>query len=130
MELHSPKCQSRQHKKRLKVLERNQIGLDDSGPVPQVREDEVLMRVIYAAMNPVDAKSVDLSPAHGATPGCDFSGEVITVGSEVKKTIAAGDRVCGLIFGGNPDKPDNGTFVEYVAVQGDLVFRIPRGMSY
>jgi NADPH:quinone reductase-like Zn-dependent oxidoreductase len=116
--------------KRLMVLGQNQIGLDDRGPVPQIREDEVLVRVIYAAVNPVDAKSVDLSPARGATPGCDFSGEVVTVGGAVKKTLAAGDRVCGLVFGDNPDEPDSGTFAEYVAVQGDLVFKIPQGMSY
>lgn len=116
--------------KALKVLGPGNIELTDRTPISQPQADEVLVRVIYVALNPVDAKSADLSPAPGATMGCDFSGDVVAVGSVVKKALSVGDRVCGSAFGNNPDEPHNGAFAEYVVTPGDLVLKIPPDMSY
>ena len=38
-------------------------------------------------------------------------------------------QVCGTVFGNNPDQLDNGAFAEFVAVPGDLVLKVPAGMS-
>lgn len=114
----------------LKVRGPGKVELANSSAIPQPRNDEVLVRVICVAVNPVDGKSADLSPNPGATVGCDFSGQLVTIGSSVKQTLSNGDPVCGCVFGNNPDELDNGAFAEYVAVPGDLVFRIPAGMSY
>ena len=114
----------------LKIQGPGTVELVDSSVVPQPKDDEVLVRIICVAVNPIDGKSADLSPHPGATIGCDFSGRLITVGCSVKQNISKGDAVCGCVFGNNPDEPDNGAFAEYVAVPGDLIFKIPPGMSF
>lgn len=116
--------------KALKISGAGKVDLAELSPVPQPKADEVLVRVIYVAINPVDAKSADLSPTPGATSGCDFSGELVAVGSAVKKALSVGDGVCGCVFGNNPDELNNGAFAEYVVVPGDLVFKIPPGISF
>lgn len=114
----------------LKIRGPGIVEVSSSSAIPQPRNDEVLVKVICVAVNPVDGKSVDLSASLGATVGCDFAGQVVTIGISVKQKLSIGDAVCGCVFGNNPDELDNGAFAEYVAVPGDLVFRIPPGMSY
>jgi len=116
--------------KALKIKSQGQVKLATSSPVPHLEADEVLVRVVCVAINPVDGKSADLSPTIGATPGCDFSGEVVARGSTVSKSMEIGDRVCGCVFGNNPDRLDNGAFAEYVAVPANLVFKIPPQLSF
>lgn len=116
--------------KALKIQGPAKVVLAESCPVPQPRDDEILVRVVCVTLNPVDWKSADLSPTVGATWGIDFSGEVVKVGSAVKRPFAPGECVCGGVFGNNPDEPKNGAFAEYVVVPGDLVLKIPRGMSF
>ena len=114
----------------LKISGPGKLSLADSCQIPHIQDDEVLVRVVCVAINPVDAKSADLSPSLGATLGCDFSGEVARVGGAVKKTHFIGDRVCGCVFGNNPDEGENGAFADFVAVAGDLLFKMPSGMPY
>lgn len=118
------------HQKALKVTGPGKVSLSHTAPVPPVTSSDVLVRVIAVALNPVDWKSVDLSPTPGASWGCDFAGTVVSIGSSVKADLQIGDRVCGGTFGNNPDDPDNGAFSEYVVVPGDLVFKIPGHMSF
>ena len=114
----------------LKVRGPGKVELAYASAIPQPRDDEVLVRIICVAVNPVDGKSTDLSPSRGATVGCDFSGQLVTIGRSVKQILTIGDPVCGCVFGNNPDELENGAFAEYVAVPGDLVLKIPPGMSY
>ena len=116
--------------KALKIRGPGKIELDTSSQVPKPQSDEVLVRVVCVAVNPVDGKSADLSPTPGATLGCDFAGELVTIGNAVKQPLSLGDRVAGCVFGNNPEELENGAFAEYVAVPGDLVFRIPPAMSF
>jgi aspyridone synthetase trans-acting enoyl reductase len=118
------------HQKALKVSGPGKVSLSHTALIPTVTDSDVLVRVIAVALNPVDWKSVDLSPTPGATWGCDFAGTIVSIGSQVKADLQIGDRVCGGTFGNNPDDPDNGAFSEYVVVPGDLVFRIPERMSF
>lgn len=113
----------------LKVSGPGHVHVASGIAIPSIQPGEALVRVLYVALNPVDAKSVDLSPTQGATVGCDFAGEVIEIGTAVTKSLTAGDRVCGCIFGNNPARPGNGAFAEFVAVPGDLLFRVPAEMT-
>ncbi|KAB2571144.1 hypothetical protein BFW01_g7423 [Lasiodiplodia theobromae] len=114
----------------IKIQAPGKVALQENCPIPVPQADEVLVKVVCVALNPVDAKSADLSPTPGATSGCDFSGEVVSIGDKVKQPLSVADRVCGCVFGNNPDELQNGAFAEYVAVPGDLLFRIPEGMSF
>jgi aspyridone synthetase trans-acting enoyl reductase len=116
--------------KALKIKSPGQVHLVARSAVPHLEADEIIVRVVFVAVNPVDGKSADQSPTIGATLGCDFSGEVVARGSTVSKSMEIGDRVCGCIFGNNPDRLDNGAFSEYVAVPANLVFKVPSQLSY
>ncbi|OKL60401.1 hypothetical protein UA08_04449 [Talaromyces atroroseus] len=114
----------------LKIQGPGQITLQTSCSLPSLRVGEVLVRVICVAVNPEDWKSADMSPAVGATSGCDFAGVIVKVGQEVKETLCVDDRVCGFVFGNNPDRHDNGSFAEYVAAAADLIWKIPPQTSF
>jgi aspyridone synthetase trans-acting enoyl reductase len=97
--------------------------------LPYFGQDQVLVRVSNVGLNPVDAKSADLSPSEGATSGVDFTGEVVAVGSALRRPLNIGDRVFGCVFGNNPDEKDNGAFAQYLAAYADLVWKVPDAMS-
>ncbi|HUX12515.1 MAG TPA: alcohol dehydrogenase catalytic domain-containing protein [Spirochaetia bacterium] len=84
----------------------------ESVPRPVPKANEILAKVHYAGVNPVDWKIrsglyKDFMPiTFPATPGRDFSGVVEEVGASVKH-LSKGQRVFG---------PANGTYAEYVVV--------------
>ncbi|GAB1203079.1 hypothetical protein APSETT445_001705 [Aspergillus pseudonomiae] len=98
--------------------------------VPACQPEDILVRVVCVALNPVDWKSVDLSPSPDATWGTDFSGVVVAVGGACQSHFAVGDSVYGATFGNNPEDATQGTFAEYVAIPGELVYKIPPEMSF
>lgn len=112
----------------LKVSEDGGVYLDSECPLPVLGPEDVLVKVAYVALNPVDGKSVEMSPTPGAVVGCDFAGEVV-VSSSLREDLSVGTLVCGCVFGNNPLHTDNGAFAEYVAVPAQLAFRIPSGLS-
>lgn len=114
----------------LKITPEGRIAAVPS-PLPSLQDDELLVCVKSIALNPFDAKSAEMSPTVGATLGCDFAGEIVATGSNANDSnFSIGDRVCGCVFGNNPNRLDNGAFAEYVAVPADLLFRIPEHMDY
>jgi NADPH:quinone reductase-like Zn-dependent oxidoreductase len=69
-------------------------------------------------------------PMPGATMGCDFCGVVMPLTSETDAStlpsgIIGGTRVCGAVFGYNPDDQQNGAFAEYVVADARLLLRVP-----
>jgi hypothetical protein len=116
--------------KALKLADTGRMELKKTCDVPTFLDDEVLVQVAAIAINPFDSKSADLSPTIGATMGCDYAGVVIAVGSSLRKSLLVGDRVCGCVFGNNPDRLDNGAFAEILAAPADLTLRIPDGMTF
>lgn len=74
-----------------------------TGPVPQPRADEVLIRVQAAGVNRPDVQQRlgVYPPPPGASPllGLEVAGEVVAAGAEVT-THRVGDRVCALTNGG------------------------------
>lgn len=115
----------------LKVRGAGELVLDEKCPLPVPEEDEVLVRVRCVAVNPVDAKVIDMGPILNATPGCEFAGDVVSVSPRIKnRRLKAGVAVFGVVCGNLPQRPDNGAFAEYVAIPGDLVYLLPAHLSY
>ena len=81
-----------------------------SGPLPAVRDGEVVIRVQAAGVNRVDCqqRSGTYAPPPGATNvlGVEVAGEVVATGNGVT-TFHIGNRVCALV--------DSGGYAEYCA---------------
>ncbi len=95
-----------------------------SGPVPQPKDDEVLIRVAYAGVNRPDVaqRSGTYPPPPGASPivGLEVAGEIVAVGKSVDGW-RVGEAVCALCNGGG--------YAQYVAVPAGQVLPVPRGLS-
>lgn len=96
-------------------------------PQPLPNDDEVLVRVHAASINPFDAavhagymQSMISVPL---TLGTDFAGEVAAVGSNIKH-LSPGDSVYGLSVMGT------GTFAEYTKVKAHEVAKKPTSLDY
>ena len=100
-------------------------------PVPAVITDELLIRVVAAGINPIDAKTragSGASAAISAFPvvlGNDFSGVVVKAPYETFP-LQPGDAVYGM--GRTPRTP--GTYAEYVPVTGMSVAKKPANLSF
>uniref|UniRef100_A0A9I9DP57 Enoyl reductase (ER) domain-containing protein n=1 Tax=Cucumis melo TaxID=3656 RepID=A0A9I9DP57_CUCME len=111
------------------------LKLDFNYPVPQINENQLLIKVVAASLNPIDYKRI-----HGALkafnyfppsiPGYDVAGVVVKVGSEVKK-FKVGDEVYGDINHKALDKPKNvGTLAEYTATEENVLALKPKNLSF
>jgi NADPH:quinone reductase-like Zn-dependent oxidoreductase len=96
-------------------------------PRPKLLANEILVKVRAVALNPIDTKFIDFIAPAGNTAGCDFAGVVVEIGEGAPGRWQIDDRVAGFVQGGI-DK-DRGSFAEYIKVEGDLVWRIPGGIS-
>jgi NADPH:quinone reductase-like Zn-dependent oxidoreductase len=100
-------------------------------PVPSPVLSEVLVRVVAAGVNPVDAKtrrgagaSAGIS-AFPATLGFDFSGVVVTAPFE-SHPFPAGTEVFGMV----PFPRSGGTYAEYTVVPSLSLARKPSSLSH
>eukprot|EP00892_Ulva_mutabilis_P011848 jgi/Ulvmu1/9035/UM005_0127.1 len=96
-------------------------------PAPSTDSKDVLVKIEYTALNPVDWKMLEYNfvPLEWpAVVGCDMSGTVAAVpdGSPWK----IGDRVWAYSDLG---KPYSGSFAEYVRVPGDVLSPVPDGVA-
>ncbi|KAF8037518.1 hypothetical protein BT93_B0421 [Corymbia citriodora subsp. variegata] len=103
--------------------------------VPEVKEDQVLVKVVAAALNPVDFKRAlgffkDIDSPLPIVPGYDVAGVVVKVGDQVKK-FKVGDEVYGDINEKALDHPkQHGTLAEYTAVEERLLALKPKNLSF
>ena len=99
-------------------------------PVPTIADDEVLVKVHAASVNPVDFKIRDgvlrllVSYRMPIVLGFDFAGTVAQVGRRVTK-FKVGDEVYGL-----PRRTMIGTFAEYFAVKAEDISFKPKNLSF
>ncbi|XP_021299034.1 2-methylene-furan-3-one reductase-like [Herrania umbratica] len=111
------------------------LKLGSDVAVPQLNDDQVLVKVVAAGINPVDIKRM-----HGLikaadsplpiVPGYDVAGVVVKVGSQVKK-FKEGDEVYGDINEKALDHPKQfGTIAEYTAVEERLLAFKPKNLSF
>lgn len=96
-------------------------------PVPEIKDNEILVRVRCVALNPTDFKHIDILSPRGAIIGCDYSGIVAKIGSKAPGIWAVGDRVAGWTHGGL--YTDRGSFAEYLKIPGDLAWKVPSPVS-
>ncbi|XP_065876643.1 NADPH-dependent alkenal/one oxidoreductase, chloroplastic [Euphorbia lathyris] len=111
------------------------LKFDDKISVPELKEDQVLIKVIAAALNPVDAKrrqgkfKATDSPLP-TVPGYDVSGVVVKVGSEVKE-LKEGDEVYGNINEKALEGPKQfGSLGEYTVVEEKLLALKPKNLNF
>ncbi|EJC99994.1 dehydrogenase [Fomitiporia mediterranea MF3/22] len=96
--------------------------------VPKPKPTEVLVKVIAAATNPTDWKTITHVPTTGNIAGCDFAGIVEELGPEVPAGACnVGQRVAGLAHG---SAFPNGAFAEYVAAPASLLLPLPDSWSF
>ncbi|CAI6236661.1 unnamed protein product [Periconia digitata] len=101
------------------IIGKNSLMPDDIKPY------EVLVRVAAVALNPTDHKSPSFCPTPGAIMGVDFAGVIVHRGSDVRRELTEGSRVCGAVHGSNPANPGKGSFAEYVAADSRLLLKPP-----
>ena len=90
-------------------------------PVPEPKEDEVLVRIQAAGVNPVDWKQRSgMNPNLPATPGIDLSGVVEKIGLGVTG-FEPGQEVWGT---------GQGTYAEYAIAPSNSLVSKPAGMSF
>jgi NADPH:quinone reductase-like Zn-dependent oxidoreductase len=93
---------------------------------PEPKAGEVLVRVRYAGVNPIDWKlragylKQYMPITLPATPGLDFAGTVESTGSDVND-FAAGDRVFGR---------GTSTYAEFAVAPIATIAKIPDGVSF
>ncbi|KAH8103402.1 GroES-like protein [Cristinia sonorae] len=93
-------------------------------PVPEIDDDEILVKTTALAQNPTDWKHVKFADNPGTIVGVDFAGVVVRLGSAVKAP-AIGTKVAGFVHGGQ--YKDRGAFAEYVKTAAELVWEVPEG---
>ncbi|MFF9363346.1 NADP-dependent oxidoreductase [Streptomyces griseoluteus] len=99
---------------------------------PKVGPDTVLVKVLAAAVNPVDWKCREghldsvLDAVFPVVTGWDVSGVVVRPGASVTE-FAAGDEVIGYV---REDFLSRGTFAEYVAAPVRALARKPRNLPF
>ncbi|PON56176.1 Alcohol dehydrogenase superfamily, zinc-type [Trema orientale] len=111
------------------------LKFDDNVPIPEVKEDQVLIKVVAAALNPIDykrihglIKAIDAPPPN--VPGYDVAGVVVKVGSQVKK-FKFGDEVYGDINELPVQKPKRiGTLAEYTTAEERVLALKPTNLSF
>ena len=94
---------------------------------PILCEDEILIKVAYAAVNRADLmqREGNYPPPQGcpAWPGLEVSGTIVRMGkiASEKSCRKIGDKVCALLGGGG--------YAEYVAINYDMVMPVPENCS-
>ena len=99
----------------------------DEVPNPVLAEDEVLIKVEYAALNRADLmqREGDYPPPEGCPEwmGLEVSGEIVemTEGAKAKSSYKIGDKVCALLGGGG--------YAEFVSVKYDMCMPVPKNCT-
>ncbi|KAI8931616.1 hypothetical protein NX059_011268 [Plenodomus lindquistii] len=105
------------------------LEINTSCPIPTIKNSEILVRVAFAALNPVDYK-VPEGPlplrliGTNLVPCADFSGTVAAVGISVSD-LSPGDTVYGTKLGSFA----KGSLAQYVAVPRNALAKLPASVD-
>ncbi|KAK7273516.1 hypothetical protein RIF29_14569 [Crotalaria pallida] len=111
------------------------LKFDPAVPLPEVKDDQVLIKVAAASINPIDYKRLegafkDTDSPLPTVPGYDVAGVVVKVGSQVTK-FKVGDEVYGDINGNALVHPKViGSLAEYTASEEKLLSHKPKNLSF
>ncbi|NRD71158.1 NADP-dependent oxidoreductase [Psychrobacter okhotskensis] len=108
------------------------MNYEDGVAIPALADEQVLVKVAYAGINPVDYKTRQgkgwgadniqkdkFDHDQPAILGFDVAGTIVKSNNE---QFAVGDKVAALTF-------DGGCYAEYVAVDGKLLAKVPEGVT-
>ena len=99
----------------------------DEVPNPEIKPDEVLVKIEAAALNRADLmqREGDYPPPPGCPEwmGLEIAGVIVAMGEEAKAKSSwkIGDKVCALLGGGG--------YAEYVSVKYDMLMPVPAGCT-
>ena len=94
---------------------------------PQIKDDEVLVKIEAAALNRADLmqREGDYPPPAGCPEwmGLEVAGKIVEIGKEAaeRSSWKMGDKVCALLGGGG--------YAEYVSVKYDMLMPVPKNCS-
>ncbi|XP_027165713.1 2-methylene-furan-3-one reductase-like [Coffea eugenioides] len=110
------------------------LKLESEVDVPDVNDNQVLIKVVAASLNPVDFKrmygefkATDSPPPTVA--GYDVAGVVVRVGSKVKE-FKVGDEVYGDVHEHALNPKGCGTLAEYTAAEEKVLALKPKNLSF
>lgn len=96
-------------------------------PVIELQANDVLIKVAYAALNPVDGKFFLPESTHTIV-GSDLSGTIVALGPNINnKKLKVGARVATMVHGGK--YTDIGAFAEYARAESELVWEVPAELA-
>ena len=108
------------------LADKNKNLLIKEVPTPKIGEEEVLIKVAYAAVNRADL--MQREGTYPPPPGCpewlglEVSGVIMEAGAKAAEDGAVpGAKVCALLGGGG--------YAEYVAVRYDMTMPVPTGCT-
>ncbi|RDX69010.1 2-methylene-furan-3-one reductase [Mucuna pruriens] len=111
------------------------LKFDPNVAIPDIKEDEVLIKVVAAALNPVDYKRAlgyfkNTDSPLPTVPGYDVAGVVVRVGNKVRK-FKVGDEVYGDINEHALNNPKSiGSLAEYIAAEEKVLAHKPSNLSF
>ncbi|KAL2335658.1 hypothetical protein Fmac_016871 [Flemingia macrophylla] len=111
------------------------LKYDPNVAIPAIKDDQVLIKVVAAALNPVDYKRAfgyfkNIDSALPIVPGYDVAGVVVRVGNEVRK-FKVGDEVYGDINEHAVNNPKSiGTLAEYTVAEEKVLAHKPSNLSF
>lgn len=111
------------------VIAPQEAKLVTDRPLPALRDHHILVKVVCIALNPADWKHIDFMSSPGALLGYDYSGIVEQIGQGVTR-FAKGDRVCGLVHGGNTLQHEDGAFAEYIVAKEHVQMHMPPNLTF
>lgn len=101
-------------------------------PVPKPADNEILIRIAYTAVNPVDWKICEgllkerLPHQFPLIPGWDASGTIAAIGNKVSQ-FSVGDKVYAYC---RKAEVQWGSYAEYIAVEESSVALKPKNLNY
>ena len=107
----------------------SQLTISHEQSTPALLPGGAIVKAEFVAINPVDAKMLDYSPSPGSVHGYDFSGTIVSLGSDTPSHLAVGDRVAGFVHGMNSVRPDVGAFAQYLSISAELLLKVPEGIE-
>ncbi|CCE66340.1 hypothetical protein TPHA_0P01830 [Tetrapisispora phaffii CBS 4417] len=101
-------------------------------PIPEIEDDFMLIKVIAVAGNPSEWKHIDMKLGpEGSILGCDAVGKVLKLGSKVDTNqFHVGDIVLSFVHGASNQRPKNGAFGEYIAVDQATTYKAPANIKH
>ncbi|KAI0028449.1 dehydrogenase [Vararia minispora EC-137] len=90
-------------------------------------ENEVLVKVVAAALNPTDWKYALSPDCVGNVSGCDLAGVIEELGPGAEAYRKVGERVTTCVVGAHSA---NGAYSQYVVAKANLFVAVPDSLSF